>query len=717
MRRNPVPPFSRQSLTLAIGAMVGGAFLPGALEAHPTGEEFLVNTTTDDAQENPDVAMDAEGNFVVVFENHIASMGNANVSAQRYNAAGEPQGSEFLVNTTANSGNTDPVVAMDADGDFVVVWMDFGDDGSGYGVYGQRYNAAGVAQGSNFLVNTTTANAQRRPEVDMDPDGDFVVVWEDDQFDANGRSVKAQRYNAAGVAQGGQMDVSTDGAVDQVFPKVAMDDEGNFVVGWAAGNVGANQDVVFRLYNSSGVAQTAVTQVNVGNKMDHASGTVNNMSVGMDDRGRFTIAWHADNLSPATSLGILARRYASNGSPQGAAFEVSVVTATDAPEVVTNGAGEIAIVYEAPDGSLAGPTLQRFYINGQPLGPAFHLNDTIPLGQTRPAVALDENGNGVVVWEAANNQDGDNDGVYARLVTGAGIAPQADFDADVRGDVLFRDPQTGRNHIWLMDDTIKNRGNTHRYPTQWQLGGAGDVDRDGMADLVWRNVQNGALRIWRMDGRERVEDVKVGGRPLTWHVAGVGDFNRDSQADVLWRQDNGQLVLWILDEFSLKVTGQIVPPVADEWVIVGIDDFDGNGTADILFRNSQNGFNGIWFMNGAQRTPRGIPNLTNLNFSVVGTGDLNRDGRADIVWRNQNTGVTLLWLMDGADRIGQRQYASPDGTWTVIGVRDVNDDGFADILFQENTRRVRRWLMSGLDRVSDDILGTPAPGLVPVDLE
>ncbi len=49
-------------------------------------------------------------------------------------------------------------------------------DGSGTGVYAQRYSATGVAQGAEFRVNTITSNSQRDPAVAMDADGDFVVT-------------------------------------------------------------------------------------------------------------------------------------------------------------------------------------------------------------------------------------------------------------------------------------------------------------------------------------------------------------------------------------------------------------------------------------------------------------------------------------------------------------------------------------------------------------
>ena len=42
-------------------------------------------------------------------------------------------------------GKFDPSVAMDSAGDFVVAWQSYGEGGSSYGVYAQRYTAAGAA--------------------------------------------------------------------------------------------------------------------------------------------------------------------------------------------------------------------------------------------------------------------------------------------------------------------------------------------------------------------------------------------------------------------------------------------------------------------------------------------------------------------------------------------------------------------------------------------
>ena len=70
---------------------------------------------------------------------------------------------------------------MDPNGNFIVAW-----DGNGtqsgnvdaQGVFFQRYNAAGITQGGETLVNTTTAGNQQNASVAMDANGNFVVAWD-----------------------------------------------------------------------------------------------------------------------------------------------------------------------------------------------------------------------------------------------------------------------------------------------------------------------------------------------------------------------------------------------------------------------------------------------------------------------------------------------------------------------------------------------------------
>src|SRR5688572_25448773 len=67
-------------------------------------------------------------------------------------------GPEFRVNANTAGSQAAAAVAADADGDFVVAWED--DDGGLHGIFAQRFSRAGVALGGEFRVNTFTTGSQ-----------------------------------------------------------------------------------------------------------------------------------------------------------------------------------------------------------------------------------------------------------------------------------------------------------------------------------------------------------------------------------------------------------------------------------------------------------------------------------------------------------------------------------------------------------------------------
>ena len=181
------------------------------------------------------VAMDSAGNFVVAWD------GPANfdtIYAQRYSAAGVAQGADFQVSAPESGIQKALAVAMDPRGDFVVAWEQLEGDGDGYGIFAERFNASGAPQGSGFLVNTYTTGFQRFPSVAMDSAGDFVISWGSIIEPLTGAPfsyfVSAQRYDAAGVAQGSEFRVNTYTTDGAFHSSVAMDSAGDFVVTWAS---------------------------------------------------------------------------------------------------------------------------------------------------------------------------------------------------------------------------------------------------------------------------------------------------------------------------------------------------------------------------------------------------------------------------------------------------------------------------------------------------
>jgi hypothetical protein len=162
----------------------------------PLTSEITVNASTAGIQNLASVSADAAGNFVVVWESRTGD----DVFGQRFNALGGPVGPEFRVNSTTTNTQSFPSVAMAAGGSFVVVWQSFDQDGSDRGVFGQRYDAGGAAVGGEFQVNTYATGAQEYPQVASDAAGNLFVSWTSDGQDGSGSGVFGRRFDSAGTA-------------------------------------------------------------------------------------------------------------------------------------------------------------------------------------------------------------------------------------------------------------------------------------------------------------------------------------------------------------------------------------------------------------------------------------------------------------------------------------------------------------------------------------
>ena len=122
------------------------------------GQQFRVNANRVGNQYlSSTVALD-DGGFVVIWVSYAS--GNA-LKGQRYDAAGNPTGSEFLVATlaTTNQGNIGAATGLPGGG-FLVVWQST--NGSSPAIQAQRFDDAGHAVGAAFFVN-------ERPLRDMPP--------------------------------------------------------------------------------------------------------------------------------------------------------------------------------------------------------------------------------------------------------------------------------------------------------------------------------------------------------------------------------------------------------------------------------------------------------------------------------------------------------------------------------------------------------------------
>lgn len=147
----------------------------------------------------------------------------------------QKSGAEFLVTTQALSEQYSPTVTGLVNGGFVVSWFDNAEtigDASGTSIKAQVFTAAGAKVGSEFLINTQTANGQRQPTITGLTNGGFVVSWFDRSGtlgDNSGVSIKAQIYAPVEVLMEGANNFTGTSANDRFDAPLSIFDRTIYV--------------------------------------------------------------------------------------------------------------------------------------------------------------------------------------------------------------------------------------------------------------------------------------------------------------------------------------------------------------------------------------------------------------------------------------------------------------------------------------------------------
>ena len=185
------------------------------------------------ADRNPRIAYSAgEQGYIVVWDRETAS--GYDIRGRLLDASAIPTSADFAVNTYTTLGQLNPDVARSREGSFTVVWEGAG-SGDSSGVFGRRFDAAGTPLGSDFLVNAYTTSAQQRPRIATDASANFLVTWSSagsPGSDSSGTSAQGQTFRADGSALGAQFQVNSYTTQTQSEPEVAMLGGGRFVVAW-----------------------------------------------------------------------------------------------------------------------------------------------------------------------------------------------------------------------------------------------------------------------------------------------------------------------------------------------------------------------------------------------------------------------------------------------------------------------------------------------------
>ncbi|MDQ2082928.1 VCBS domain-containing protein [Xanthobacteraceae bacterium Astr-EGSB] len=334
----------------------------------PAGAEFRVNTFTGGVSQNSAaVTALSDGRFLVtwVTRNQISA---DDMFAQIYNADGTPSGSEFVVNATTGNYERFGAVTGLAGGGFVATYSANALDGSDYGIFGQRYDAAGARVGGEFQINNlVTAGNQHSTSVSELAGGGFVVTWQAENADGGNYGIQARIYNASGVAHGSEFAVNTQTAGNQTVPEVIGLAGGGFVIAWQSTN-----GIFAQMFGSTGVRVGGEFLVNT-----NPTGAKTLPDIAALENGGFVVSWTSSGQD-GSSDGVYAQRYASDGTTVGGEFLVNTYVSDKQTNSTVIGLADggflISWVSTGQDGSNTGIYGQRFAADGSKVGTEFRIS-------------------------------------------------------------------------------------------------------------------------------------------------------------------------------------------------------------------------------------------------------------------------------------------------------------------------------------------------------
>lgn len=520
----------------------------GAWHGLLAGADALVNTTTTNAQQNPDIAVADNGNYVVVWQSQGQDGQGWGVYARLYNSSGTALTGEFQVNTTTSKDQLDPRVAMDSAGNFVVAWTSQaqdGDLGSNGNIYFQRYDSAGNALGGETLANNATSGNQQNAAVAYEHlTNTFAVTWSSDTGDSNGWGVYVRRFNANGTAIANQTLVNTTTSNDQRYSDIAGDDFGNYYIVWQSDDQdGSGWGAYGRYLSSTGSFVGGETRLNTITSDDQTRPTVE-----FDGQGNWLTAWVS--RGSLFGDGVYARyfTYSSTGGTGGSEFLVNqgVLNDQNDPSIGHNSSRDFIITWtsEGQDGDSSSQTnvYGRLYErNGTSVtnvGNEFRVNVDASGNQSLSAVAMRGDGSYVVAF--SGDASDDSQGVYAHRFADAfaGTAPVLSVNSTTLTYSDNSGPQAIDGSLTLTDvDSANLTGATITIRT-------GHVSSDDQLAFTNQSGITGAFNsttgVLTLTGSASVANYEAALRSVTYNNTNTAPTN--ASRTIIFTVDDGTLL-------------------------------------------------------------------------------------------------------------------------------------------------------------------------------
>jgi hypothetical protein len=361
--------------------------------------DFQVNDGMEPSEGAPVIACDGEGNFVVIWEEEAGEDERNDLFISGYSPHGNVRYGPVKLNGPGSRDPGNPDIAMNARGDYIVLWQDE-IDGTNR-VYGKAFDREGNTLVKERLICSAAGGDAVYPEADLSARGHFAVVWQEDGPEGVISQVKQRTGNlyARIISEEEPVHPEFDGY--QGRPEAAVNDRGETVIVWEA--VGKNRYEIFaRGYGPNAFEAQRLE----GDPVED----LRKPKIAMNNKGFFMVAWdNRDERKRRFDTKIAARSFGPGGV---AIHDIKLMSHRQEavhPEIDSdeqdhfviswqddrdrNGYYQImAAVFNTYGASISGDRTVNADSRGQ---------------QKHPNVALGEKGYYYVVWQDDKDKDGD----------------------------------------------------------------------------------------------------------------------------------------------------------------------------------------------------------------------------------------------------------------------------------------------------------------------
>jgi hypothetical protein len=290
----------------------------------------------------PVLVSDGAGGAIIGWQDN-RNGSSPDIFAQRVNAAGATQWTANGVAVCTSGGSqTAPTIASDGSGGAILAWTDA--RSGTLDIYAQRVNGAGTTLWTLNGASLCNATSDQYTQTMIaDGAGGAIVCWEDGRG-SSGFDIYAQRVNAAGVTawQGNGLAVCA-ASIDQTYPVIATDGSGGAIIAWQDSRNGpTNVDIYAQRVSANGAPQWLANGVGVRVTTNSAS----TPQICADGFGGAIITW-PDFRNGA--IDVYAQRVSGAGSPMWDPNGMAISTAAgnqNGPVVVTDGAGGAVFAWQ-----------------------------------------------------------------------------------------------------------------------------------------------------------------------------------------------------------------------------------------------------------------------------------------------------------------------------------------------------------------------------------